>query len=86
MERRLFELNYKHADPTNPFLFSKMVGDDVVEQLNEYAFRNGIDLMVFVTHHRSFWETLMHKSITRKALLGAGLPMLIMHSDSDMSK
>lgn len=86
LERKLFELDYEHTDPENPFLFSKMVGDDVVEQLNEYAYQHRIDLMVFVTHQRGFWETLMHKSITRKALLGAGLPILIMHSDDDMLK
>jgi nucleotide-binding universal stress UspA family protein len=86
LERKLFEVGYEHTDPENPFLFSKMVGDDVVEQLNEYAFQHRIDLMVFVTHQRGFWETLLHKSITRKALLGAGLPVLIMHSDDDMLK
>jgi nucleotide-binding universal stress UspA family protein len=86
LERKLFEVGYEHTDSENPFLFSKMVGDDVVEQLNEYAFQHRIDLMVFVTHQRGFWETLLHKSITRKALLGAGLPVLIMHSDDDMLK
>lgn len=86
LERKLFELDYEHSDPEQPFIFNKMVGDDVVEQLNEYAFQHGIDLMVFVTHHRGFWETLLHRSITRKALLGAGLPMLVMHSDDDMLK
>ncbi|HRI60986.1 MAG TPA: universal stress protein [Saprospiraceae bacterium] len=86
LERKLFEINYEHSGPEYPFLFSKMVGDDVVEQLNDYAYQNRIDLMVFVTHQRGFWENIMHKSITRKALLGAGLPMLVMHSDSDMLK
>lgn len=86
LERKLFEINYEHAGPEHPFLFSKIVGDDIVEQLNEYAYEQRIDLMVFVTHQRGFWESLLHKSITRKALLGAGLPMLVMHSDSDMLK
>ena len=63
-----------------------MFGDDVVEQLNEYALFNNIDLIILVTHQRSFWESILHKSITRKALLGAGLPLLVMHSDDDMAK
>lgn len=84
LERKLFEINYEHARPEHPFLFNKIIGDNVLEQLNEYAFHNGIDLMVFVTHQRNFWEMLLHKSITRKALLGAGLPVLVMHSDDDM--
>ncbi len=86
LERKLFEINFEHANPEHPFLFSKIVGEDVVEQLNEYAYQNRIDLMVFVTHQRGFWETMLHKSITRKALLGAGSPVLVMHSDDDMLK
>jgi nucleotide-binding universal stress UspA family protein len=86
LERKLFEINYQHSNPEHPFLFVKMVGEDVVEQLNEYAFYHKINLMVFVTHQRSFWESLLHKSITRKALIGAGLPLLVMHSDDDMLK
>lgn len=84
--RKLFEVDYQHADPEYPFLFSRMAGDDVVEQLNEYALFNGIDLMILVTHQRTFWESILHKSITRKALVGAGLPLLVMHSDDDMLK
>ncbi|GAB4493730.1 MAG: universal stress protein [Saprospiraceae bacterium] len=86
LERKLFEVNYEHAGAEYPFIFNKMVGDDVIEQLNDYAFQHRIDLMVFVTHQRSFWETLLHKSITRRAVLGAGLPVLVMHSDDDMLK
>lgn len=86
LERKLFEVDYEHSEPEHPFLFSKMVGDDIVEQLNEYAFQHKIDMMVFVTHQRGFWETLLHKSVTRKALLGAGIPVLVMHSDDDMLK
>ena len=86
LERKLFEVDYKHANPEHPFLFSRVVGDDVVEQLNEYALFNKIDLMILVTHQRNFWEGILHKSITRKALIGAGLPLLVMHSDDDMLK
>lgn len=86
LERKLFEVDYKHSNPEHPFLFSRVVGDDVVEQLNEYALFNKIDLMILVTHQRNFWESILHKSITRKALIGAGLPLLVMHSDDDMLK
>ena len=86
LERKLFEVNFEHSAPEQPFIFSRMVGEDVVEQLNEYAYQHRIDLMVFVTHQRNFWETLLHKSITRKAVLGSGLPILVMHSDDDMLK
>ncbi|MCB9306870.1 MAG: universal stress protein [Lewinellaceae bacterium] len=84
LERKLFEIHYEHSDPEFPFLFTRVMGDNVVEQLNDYALFHKIDLMILVTHHRSFWEGLLHKSITRKALVGAGVPLLVMHSDDDM--
>lgn len=86
LERKLFEINYEHTGPEFPFLFTKLFGDDVVEQLNEYAALQKIDLMVLVTHQRKFWENILHRSITREALLGAGMPLLVIHSDDDMLK
>lgn len=84
MERRLFEANYQETLPEKPFIFTKMVSEDIVDPLYEYAFYHGIGLLVFVTHHRSFWENFLHKSITREVLSSSALPVLVIHSDSDM--
>jgi nucleotide-binding universal stress UspA family protein len=51
--------------------------------LYEYAFYHRIDLIVFVTHHRKFWENILHKSVTNSALLTSDLPILVIHSDDD---
>ncbi|MDX2135108.1 MAG: universal stress protein [Saprospiraceae bacterium] len=83
LEKKLFEINYIYADPEMPFLFSKVTGEDVVESLHEYAFHHHIGLFVFVTHHRSFWDNLLHHSISKDMLLHTGIPVLIIHSDSD---
>lgn len=85
-ERQLFEEIYRDAHPDRPFLFSKMIGDDVIETLYEYAFEHRIELMVFVTRQRGFWENFLHKSITRAAVRDAGMPMLVIHSDDDGNK
>lgn len=85
LERKLFEINYRYADPEMPFIFSKVVGEDVVESLHEYGYQCRIDLMVFVTHHRSFWSDLMHHSISRDILLHTGTPVLVIHSGEDQA-
>ncbi len=84
LERKLFEANYQDAYPDKPFIFTKMVSDEIVDPIYEYAFYHRIGLLVFVTHHRSFWENFLHKSITRAVLSSSGLPVLVIHSDSDM--
>lgn len=84
LERRLFESCYEEAHPDRPFTFSKMVSDDVTGALYEYAFYHRIELLVFVTHQRSFWENILHRSVTHEAALSTDLPMLIIHSDGDM--
>lgn len=84
LERKLFESCYQDAHPEQPFLFSKMLSDDVTGALYEYAFYHRIEMLVFVTHQRSFWENILHHSITHEAALSTDLPMLIIHSDDDM--
>jgi nucleotide-binding universal stress UspA family protein len=61
-----------------------MVSDDIVGALYEYAFYHQIDLMVFVTHHRSFWDNILHKSVTNEVLASSDIPILVIHSDDDM--
>ena len=84
LERKLFESCYRESHPDQPFLFSKMVSDDVTGALYEYAFYHRIELLVFVTHKRGFWENILHRSITHEAATSTDLPMLIIHSDDDM--
>lgn len=82
-QRKIFEAEYGAANPDRPFIFNKMVSEDITGALYEYAFYHRIDLMVFVTHHRKFWENILHKSVTNSALLTSDLPVLVIHSDDD---
>lgn len=84
LERKLFESCYRESHPDQPFLFSKMLSDDVTGALYEYAFYHRIEMLVFVTHQRSFWENILHRSITHEAAVSTDLPMLVIHSDDDM--
>ena len=47
--------------------------------LFEYANEVRADLVILVTHHRSFLEGLGHMSVTRKALQHPPLPLMIIH-------
>lgn len=85
LEKTLFEINYKHADPDKPFIFQKMVGDDIADKLHEYAFGHKIDLFVFVTHRRGIWENLLHKSATKQMVLHTTTPVLVVHQFNDIS-
>ena len=81
---RLFKGNFKHADATHPFIFERIIDDEnTISSLYEYAFIHRVDALVFVTHHRSFWESIFHKSITAAAIQSAGIPILVLHSDAD---
>lgn len=82
-QRKIFEAEYGAANPDRPFIFNKMVSEDITGALYEYAFYHRTDLMVFVTHHRKFWENILHKSVTNSALLTSDLPVLVIHSDDD---
>lgn len=84
LEKKLFEINYVYADPEKPFIFSKIVGTNVVESLHEYAFEHRIDLFVFVTHQRSFWADLLHHSISKDMLLHTNTPVLVIHAEGDV--
>lgn len=84
LERALFEVNYKYSDPEKPFIFQKMIGDDVTEKLHEYAFYHKTDLFVFVTPRRGFWQNLVHRSKTRDMLLNTHTPVLVVHQFNDL--
>jgi nucleotide-binding universal stress UspA family protein len=83
-EKALFEANYKYSDPDKPFIFQKIVGDDLTEKLHEYAFDHKIDLFVFVTPRRGFWKTLVHKSHTKEMVQYTTTPVLVVHEVNDL--
>lgn len=79
-----FKAIFDDSGYNKPFVFSNMVGDDILGGLYEYAYYHRIELLVFVTHHRAFWDNILHKSITNEALDSSKIPLLIIHSDDDM--
>ena len=67
--------------PTISFQIHSIGKEDTVESLNKYAVEHKIDLVAFISSHRSFWQHLIHKSVTERFALTSTCPMLVMHFD-----
>ena len=83
-----YERNYKEEDLKG--IFQNLVDKqaivrknldrvDVLSGLNEYAEQENIDLLILSTRTRSFWNRLVHVSITREMALQPKLPILVLH-------
>lgn len=73
---------YEKSNAAFPFEIHTVYGSDTIEQLQKYVAKNDISLMVFVSKHRTFWQNLIHNSVTEKMSLSSEVPMLILH-DAD---
>lgn len=54
----------------------KLDGHKFQETLDEYIDENNIDMLVMLTHKRSFPETIFHKSMTKKMSYHTNIPLL----------
>lgn len=77
----LFSLN----DSSLPYEIHSIYNVDKIEALKSYAKDKKIHLMAFVSKHRSFWENLMHKSVTENIVIASDTPMMIMHLDDKVN-
>ncbi|MBK7342301.1 MAG: universal stress protein [Saprospiraceae bacterium] len=67
------------------YIVEMINGQDIIQELNDYVVRNDVDLVISVTHHKSFWEKLVKRSITRDLTTHASVPTLILHKDDERS-
>jgi nucleotide-binding universal stress UspA family protein len=68
-----------------PFVIESVTAPTVAEGINSYCLGKPIDLVVTVTHHRRFWEDLMHFSISKELGWQSHLPILCLHSNDKQS-
>ena len=55
---------------------------DLAATLEEFVEKEQVDLLAVTSHKRSFLDSLLHPSLTRKLVLEAEVPLLIFHSQS----
>lgn len=67
--------------PQLPYTVENVVSTSVGEGINSYCDKNQVDLVISVTHHRKFWDSLMHRSITKDLAWQTHLPILCLHTD-----
>ncbi len=53
--------------------------DDLTEVINEYALKNGTDLLVLLKENKSFFERIYKTSQTKEILKSTNLPVLVYH-------
>jgi nucleotide-binding universal stress UspA family protein len=66
-----------------PYSIEDVTAATVSEGVNDYCLRNKMDLMIAVTHHRRFWDDLIHYSVTKEMAWHTHLPILCLHSDDN---
>ncbi|MFC2113466.1 universal stress protein [Bacteroidota bacterium] len=68
----------------NPrYVYERLIGNNVIESVNQYVENNNADLLVAIKHQHYFLETLFHKSITDEISLNSKVPVLIMREIED---
>ncbi|AEE53496.1 universal stress protein [Haliscomenobacter hydrossis] len=72
---------FSMIDPKLSYQTHAIYGSNTIEELKKYAEKHHIDLMVFVSKHRSFWENLFHQSTTQNMAVSTDIPMMVLHLD-----
>lgn len=77
IEERIAEwkIYYKNED----IEFHNITGNDIEQALLNFVEENNIDMLVMRTHKRSFFESLFHKSLTKKMAYHTTVPLMIFH-------
>ncbi len=69
------------ANKNLSFKIQSIYGADKIDELRKYAAENRINLMVFVSQHRGFWENLIHSSVTQNIAMASDIPIMVLHID-----
>jgi nucleotide-binding universal stress UspA family protein len=78
---RLFKRILTEKEQNLPYTIETEVAMSVGEGVSSYCLKNQVDLVVSVTHHRKFWDSFVHHSVTKDLVWQAHLPILCLHTD-----
>jgi nucleotide-binding universal stress UspA family protein len=59
--------------------------DNVLKAMDVYAAHHHIDLVVISTHHRTIFQKIFHKSLTKTIAMDSNLPLLVLHKEDKFS-
>jgi nucleotide-binding universal stress UspA family protein len=79
--RSIFKQVLEQNAPNLPYTIENVISMSIGEGISAYCLKNKVDLVVSVTHHRKFWDSLLHHSISKDIAWQAHLPILCLHRD-----
>lgn len=79
VKERIMQTIFSDGDPAFSFEMTEVSSDSIVDGLNEYSEQKKIDMVVMVSPHRHFLESLFHKSTTTAFAFNSTLPVLVLH-------
>ena len=71
------------TDPTLSFEIHTITSGDKIEELKKYAEDHNIHLLAFASKQRTFWDNLMHKSLTQNMAISTSTPLLVLHLEEN---
>lgn len=79
-EEHALEATYRQDSGVSDLMLRHVQADEVSEALARFMEEEGADVLAASTHHRSFFQSLFHRSVTRRLALYARKPLLVFHS------
>ena len=77
-----FDKIVKETAPPLPFKVTSILEENNAwTGIQHYAKENDIDMIAVVAKHRSFWDSLWHKSVSKQIVMHTDLPVMIYHVD-----
>ncbi|MCB0569661.1 MAG: universal stress protein [Phaeodactylibacter sp.] len=70
---------FEDGEPGFAFDVVELDADSVADGLNNYAEKIGSGLIVMATRHRSFWQSILHRSETKRMAFAANTPLMVLH-------
>lgn len=75
----LWEQLFSLAGENMPYQAACIYGKNIVEELEHYNHQHHINMMVFVSKQRNFWDQVFRQSLVQNIAPNAHVPMMIMH-------
>ena len=70
---------FSSISPHLSYQTHSLYGTDIIKELEKYSEAHRINLIVFVSRHRGFWETLLYKSVIQNMAISTDIPMMVLH-------
>ena len=61
--------------------FHYIEGDDVMEKICEFVDNNSVDIVIVIRHNISFFDRMLHPSVTKKMILHPKHTLVVLHDE-----